>query len=307
MQLIIDGYSPLDMHLLSTIRPLSKVLIGEHTIVYLPASHWTLVYCCISHFKKLVYFKNDEPSFPSESPKSLGRIVGIAEHVGHALTYKILDPSTNRIICRSEIRSAEDTDDHNKRLVPEHGEREPPRIVKSNKEPIIYSSDDHYSDPDAIVNNKDLIGRTFLLEPDTEGFVKRATIVDLLDKHIHDTENRSEHRQFKVSVNNDEYEDIMSYNEILSRLKADDENPIMWKYKCISGHQGPPRPSHSSYMGSSYNLNIEWKNGEITPEPLDIFAADDPVVRAIYDKQNNLLDISFLISINYTCRFYSFK
>ena len=64
----------------------------------------------------------------------------------------------------------------------------------------------------------------------------------------------------------------------------------MWKYKCISGHQGPLRPSHPSYMGSSYNLNIEWENGEITPEPLDICAADDPVVRAIYAKQNNLLD-----------------
>ena len=50
-------------------------------------------------FYELVYFKNDEPSFPSESPESLGRIAGIAEHVGHALTYKILDPSTNRIIC----------------------------------------------------------------------------------------------------------------------------------------------------------------------------------------------------------------
>ena len=152
--------------------------------------------------------KNNETS--SEFSESLVRIVGIAEHVSHALIYKILDPSTNRIICKSEIRSAEDTEDHNKRLVPEHGERETPRIVKSRKEPIIYSSDDHYSDPDAIVNNKDLIGRTFLLQPDTKGFVKRTTIVDLLDKHIHDTENRSEHRQFKVNVNNDEYAITMS-------------------------------------------------------------------------------------------------
>src|SRR5210317_1955748 len=54
-------------------------------------------------FYELVYFKNDEPSFPSESPESLGRIVGIAEHVSHALTYKILDLSTNRIISRSEV------------------------------------------------------------------------------------------------------------------------------------------------------------------------------------------------------------
>ena len=241
-------------------------------------------------FYELVYYKNDEPSFPSESTESLGRIVGIAEHVGHALTYKILNPSTNNIIFRSEVRSAEQTDDVNKRLVPEDGESEPPQIVKSIKAPVIYSSGDSYSDPNAVVNNKDLIGRTFLLEPDSKGFVKRAKIVDLLDKHLHDTENRPEHRRFRVSVNNDEYENIMSYNEILARLEEDDDNPTMWKYKRISGHQGPLRSNHPSYMGSSYNVTIEWENGEITPEPLDVFAADDPVACAIYARDNKLLD-----------------
>jgi len=206
-----------------------------------------------------VYFKNDEPSFPSESPESLGRIVGIAEHVSHALTYKILDLSTNRIISRSEVWSIEDQNHVNKRLVPEDGESEHPQIVKSIEESVIYSSGDSYSDPNAIVNNKDLIGRTFLLEPDSEGFVKRAKIIDLVDKHLHDTENRPEHRRFKVSVNNNEYKDIMSYNKILACLEADDENPTMWKYKRLSSHQGPLRPNHPSYMGSSYNVTIEWE------------------------------------------------
>src|SRR5210317_940000 len=54
-----------------------------------------------SAFSELVYFKNNETS--SEFSESLVRIVGIAEHVSHALIYKILDPSTNRIICKSEI------------------------------------------------------------------------------------------------------------------------------------------------------------------------------------------------------------
>ena len=82
----------------------------------------------------------------------------------------------------------------------------------------------------------------------------------------------------------------MSYNEILARLEADEENPTVWKYKRISGHQGPLRPDHPSYMGSSYNVTIEWENGEITPEPLSVFAVDDPVACAIYARDNNLLD-----------------
>ena len=34
----------------------------------------------------------------------------------------------------------------------------------------------------------------------------------------------------------------------------------------------------------------EWENGEVTSEPLSIFAADDPVSCAVYAKENNLLD-----------------
>ena len=37
-------------------------------------------------------------------------------------------------------------------------------------------------------------------------------------------------------------------------------------------------------------MTIEWENGEITHEPLDAFAADDPLACAIYARNNNLLD-----------------
>ena len=36
---------------------------------------------------------------------------------------------------------------------------------------------------------------------------------------------------------------------------------------------------------------IEWENGEITSKPLAIIAADDPVICAIYTKNNDLLDV----------------
>ena len=82
----------------------------------------------------------------------------------------------------------------------------------------------------------------------------------------------------------------MAYNKILEHLEADEENPIEWKFKRIVSHQGPLRPDHPSYMGSTYNVVMEWENGEITPEPLGIIGADDPVACAIYARDNGLLD-----------------
>ncbi|CAJ1934830.1 unnamed protein product [Cylindrotheca closterium] len=245
-------------------------------------------------FYEKVYYKTEEPSFPSDLPESIGYMVGIAEHVGHAMTYKILNPETNKILFRSEIRSAASPNDPNKRLDPSDGEElTSPTVIKSksdNVKSVVYSSDDESDKKDVVVKNKDLIGRTFLMQPNEEGHVHRAKIVELIDKHDDKTTNNPAHLKFRVSINNDQYEDVMAYNEILERLEADEDNPIVWKFKRIVSHQGPLRPDHPSYMGSTYNVTMEWENGEITPEPLSIIGADDPVACAIYARDNNLLD-----------------
>ncbi|CAJ1950919.1 unnamed protein product [Cylindrotheca closterium] len=207
-------------------------------------------------------------------------MVGIAEHVGHAMTYKVLDPKTNTVLYWSELRSAQSPTDPNKSLEASDGEEPtPPTIIKSYSDKVpddnlslIYDRDEKLRSDDAkaLVHNRDLIGRIFLLEPDDEGYVHRAKIVDLIDQHKEKTTSQPEHIQFRVSVNDDEYEDVMAYNEILERLEADQENPTVWKFKQIAGHQGPLHPSHPSYMGSKYNVTMEWENGEITPEPLSV-------------------------------------
>ena len=56
----------------------------------------------------------DDPRFPSETVEGHGHFVGIAESVGNFLTFKILTSDTNRVICRSAVRSAE-TFDKNQR------------------------------------------------------------------------------------------------------------------------------------------------------------------------------------------------
>jgi hypothetical protein len=72
-------------------------------------------------------------------------------------------------------------------------------------------------------------------------------------------------------------------------LEADDDNTV-WKFKRIAAHQGPLTPKDDGWNGSTYNVMIEWENGEITSEPLSIIAADDPVSCALYARDNNLLD-----------------
>ena len=61
-------------------------------------------------------------------------MVGIAEHVGHAMTYKVLDPATNSVLYRSELRTAETTHDPNKSLAASDGEEStPPTVINLTK------------------------------------------------------------------------------------------------------------------------------------------------------------------------------
>ena len=97
----------------------------------------------------------------------------------------------------------------------------------------------------------------------------------------------------RCCVNNDEYEEIIAYNDLLDHISkaGNDKDQVLWKFRRITGHEGPLTSDNSSYRGSLYNVMIEWENGEITSEPLLTIAADDPVTCAIYARENNLLDL----------------
>ena len=90
------------------------------------------------------------------------------------------------------------------------------------------------------------------------------------------------------------YEEVLTYNEILEYIakneEKDDDQAIVWKFKHIAGHQGPLKKGDPGYNGSKFNVLIEWETGELTYEPLDVIAADDPVTCAIYAKDKGLLD-----------------
>ena len=83
----------------------------------------------------------------------------------------------------------------------------------------------------------------------------------------------------------------MSYFQILDHLDHQEQQDDLYKFRDITGHQGPISPQDENYKGSKYNVMVEWETGEITQEPLSLIAADDPVTCAIYAKKHDLLHL----------------
>jgi len=49
-------------------------------------------------------------------------------------------------------------------------------------------------------------------------------------------------------------------------------------------------PSDPHHASATYNVQIEWETSEVTYEPLDFIAANDPITCAVYARDNDLLD-----------------
>ena len=238
-----------------------------------------------------VYFKVDDASFPSDSREERGHFVGISRNVGHAMTYKILCDKSLKVLHRANLRSAANPSDPNLRLDPLDGENVPksPRIVKSAQDEAEDSGDQ--VKPMVYFETGDLVGRTFLMKEDDEGLRDRARIIEVLDNHDRNVADNPSLVKFKCLVGEEEFEEILSYNEVMDHIEKDDtDGETFWKYKRISGHEGPLNKDHSSWKGDKWNVKVEWENGEISYEPLHIIAADDPVTCAVYAKDHGLLD-----------------
>jgi hypothetical protein len=135
--------------------------------------------------------------------------------------------------------------------------------------------------PSPVFNPQELIGRSFLIVEQPDGQKSRGKIVQLIEDHESSLEDNPNRIKFRVSVNNDKAEEIITYNKMLEYITRDEESDIMRKFQRTISHE---------VQGSKITLLIEWENGEITKEPLSIIAADDPVTCAIYARENGLLD-----------------
>jgi hypothetical protein len=198
-------------------------------------------------------------------------------------------------------------------LDPLDGENLPqsPRIVKSVQDDAEDVSDQ--VKPMIYFDTGDLVRQTFLMEEDNDGLCCRACIIEVLDDHKKNVANNPVLKKFKCLVGEDEFQEIISYNEVIQHIEKDnDDGETFWKYKWISGHEGPLNKNHSSRKGDKHKIKVEWENGEVSYEHLHTIAADDPVMCAIYAKDHGLLYTdrwkrTDLIEFHLECHFFCDK
>ena len=267
-----------------------------------------------SSFYESVYYRIDssEPdfNFPSSSNDNKGYWAGFAANQGDSLTWRTLTEDTQRIIICSGIQSALSTTT-NQCLASPSGEGTTlpfsipyPQQSKNslpldpfdestpNFEQFVNSQSGEDEDnpiPMANIDIPNLLGRSFLLPPEDNGEHHMAKIIDI-DDHGPPLEDM----KFKLKINKDQAEEIMSYNQLMDYIQKgtdaeEDPDPLL-KFRDIVAHQGPLESTDPDQKGSKYNVMVEWESGEVTYEPLALISKDDPITCAVYAKKHDLLD-----------------
>ena len=245
-----------------------------------------------------VYFKNYNPTntFPSDSNERLGRIVGVADHQGDALTFLVLDSITSKVVSRSELRSALTNDTPNLRaeqaatLLSADGETPASKPILSSTD--VAGLDINPSDLKLPrFSPEELLGKTFLRQLDDGKSYRAKVIRKMLDQ---DAENH-QNIKFLLEIGDGKFDEIIGYNLLCDLIETQEDevvNPTepKWTFNSIIGHQGPMKPTHPDYHGSSYNVLVQWEDESQTYEPLKMMMEDDPITLAIYARKNNLLN-----------------
>ena len=265
-------------------------------------------------FYEPVYYRIEfsEPDFnlPSSSNEKKGYWVGFAANQGDSLTWRTLTEDTHMIIICSGIQSALSTTT-NQCLASPSGEGttlpfsipypqqsknslplDPFDESTANFEQFVNSQSGEDEDNPIPMANIDIpipFGSSFLLPPEDNGEHHMAKIIDI-DDHGPPLEDI----KFKLKINKDQAEEIMSYNQLMDYIQkgtdAEEDPDSLFKFRDIVAHQGPLESIDPDQKGSKYNVMVEWESGEVTYEPLTLISKEDPINCAVYAKKHDLLD-----------------
>jgi hypothetical protein len=80
-----------------------------------------------------------------------------------------------------------------------------------------------------IVDPQELLGCTFLMDTQEDGQRFRARIVEYISDHESNLCRSDDHVKFRISINEDEYKEIITYNELMDFIEKNQENDaIVW-------------------------------------------------------------------------------
>ena len=254
-----------------------------------------------------MFYATYDQHFPSESEERAGYWVGFGGHCGDAMTHKIFDHDTQKIIYRSAVRPKKSSTP-NHRLAPHGGEVSassdpsedkissvsplgaPDGSSQKQKAPTVFirSRDEENpsgSKPMPTMDPSDLIGRTFLLPPEENGERHRANVtrqvVEIIDQ---DNGERVENINVILDIGNGKVEELISYNQLLEHLENAQDHDMgmdqeLYRFRAIIGHQGPLFASDSDWKGSNIMFKLNGRLGRLllNPSPSLLLMTQSPV------------------------------
>jgi len=305
------------LHVCYLLNHISSAALDGHTPLYkLTGQKPDISALLLFHFYQRIFYSTLDKHFP-DSEERAGYWVGVAENIGDALTFKILDAKTHKIINRSSVRPdtvhnpnkraaiAFPSEDGESDFIPHKENLATPDLQEQYKDKTakeqfkhVFSRSDE--DPESSSHVKpmpefdpsDLIGRTFLKPVNEKGNKYRARVADII---YEETDDHAKRINIMLEVGEEKSQEIISYNKLLDFIEQDDfandlSNDGLFQYRDIIGHQGPLQPTDPDYKGSTYNVQVEWETGEISYVPLNLIGTDDPVTCAAYAKKKGLLN-----------------
>ena len=175
-------------------------------------------------FYQRVFYATHDQHFPSESEERAAFCVGIGEHCGDAMTDKLLDKITQKMIYRSAVRPITKTNP-NHRLTEDGGDASTSKQPSSKVPSVFVRSRQDDADPSHIkpmpeFDPDDLIGRTLLLPPQENGERLRAKVTKKVVEEIEAADgNRIPNISFILDIGEGKVEELITYNQQLDHLE----------------------------------------------------------------------------------------
>jgi len=258
-------------------------------------------------FWEPVYYTRYDTKFPADSTEDLGRFVGIAENVGHAMTFKVLT-ADRKVIHRSVVRSAAKDGAFVNRRADEHASEDvvakmdpgkPSQVVrergvdeavgnfleKANEDVLRSKLEELATNEQRLptIDTSGLLGRTFINDPGEDGHQIRAKVDSIEPTNRWTADGSEQFFRFYCKEGEKTFEEILTYNKMLEWCDRDLKKDGYFEISGIRDHRKNPD------AGYGYEVLVEWGDGTATWNDLKVTFQDDPVTVSMYAKDNGLL------------------
>jgi hypothetical protein len=113
---------------------------------------------------------------------------------------------------------------------------------------------------DLVEDPYELVGCTFLMDPQDDGQRFRARIVDLVEDRQSKVRKSDHHHKFRILVNDDQYEEVITYNELMDFIQKNEMMPLSG----IFGESSDTKDHFFALIPTTRVLNsMLWLNGRM--------------------------------------------